>query len=211
MLAGGRREEKKRKRGIGRRRGRGGRGRDEDEDEERSEEKREREKREREESSVLKVWQIVLIIVGIIFIVLGLMSLASAASALLSPRLSARFGMVETMALTHAPANVLLIGAAFAPSPQLAVLCLAGRSLLSQLDVPPRVAFVMSLVQPEERSATAAFTNLPRSIATASTPWLGGWLLTKSSFGWPLVIGGSMKLAYDALLWIRFRKFSTRA
>lgn len=148
---------------------------------------------------------------GRIGFVLGLMSLASAASALLSPRLSARFGMVETMALTHAPANVLLIVAAFAPSPQLAVLCLAGRSLLSQLDVPPRVAFVMSLVQPEERSATAAFTNLPRSIATASTPWLGGWLLTKSSFGWPLVIGGSMKLAYDALLWIRFRKFSTRA
>lgn len=148
---------------------------------------------------------------GRIGFVLGLMSLASAASALLSPRLSARFGMVETMALTHAPANVLLIVAAFAPSPQLAVLCLAGRSLLSQLDVPPRVAFVMSLVRPEERSATAAFTNLPRSIATASTPWLGGWLLTKSSFGWPLVIGGSMKLAYDALLWIRFRKFSTRA
>lgn len=148
---------------------------------------------------------------GRIGFVLGLMSLASAASALLSPKLSARFGMVETMALTHAPANVLLIAAAFAPNPQLAVLCLAGRSLLSQLDVPPRVAFVMSLVQPEERSATAAFTNLPRSIATASTPWLGGWLLTKSSFGWPLVIGGSMKLAYDALLWIRFRRFSTRA
>ena len=148
---------------------------------------------------------------GRIGLVLGLMSLASAASALLSPRLSARFGMVETMALTHAPANVLLIAAAFAPNPQLAVLCLAGRSLMSQLDVPPRVAFVMSLVQPEERSATAAFTNLPRSIATASTPWLGGWLLTKSSFGWPLVIGGSMKLVYDALLWIRFRKFSMRA
>ena len=148
---------------------------------------------------------------GRIGFVLGLMSLASAASALLSPKLSARFGMVETMALTHAPANVLLIAAAFAPNPQLAVACLAARSLMSQLDVPPRVAFVMSLVQPEERSATAAFTNLPRSIATASTPWLGGWLLTKSSFGWPLVIGGTMKLMYDALLWIRFRKFSTRA
>lgn len=148
---------------------------------------------------------------GRIGFVLGLMSLASAASALLSPKLSARFGLVETMALTHAPANILLIAAAFAPNAQLAVVCLAGRSLLSQLDVPPRVAFVMSLVRPEERAATAAFTNLPRSIATASTPWLGGWLLSKSSFGWPLVIGGSMKLLYDVVLWIRFRRFSTRA
>lgn len=147
---------------------------------------------------------------GRIGFVLGLMSLASAASAMLSPKLSARFGLVETMTLTHAPANVLLIATAFAPNPQLAVACLAVRSLMSQLDVPPRVAFVMSLVRPEERSATSAFTNLPRSIATASTPWLGGWLLTKSSFGWPLVIGGSLKLIYDVLLWIRFRKFSTR-
>ena len=147
---------------------------------------------------------------GKIGAVLGLMSLCSAASALLAPRLSARFGLVETMALTHAPANVLVIAAAFAPNPQVAVVCLAVRALVSQLDVPPRVAFVMSLVEPDERSAAAAFTNLPRSIATASTPLLGGWLLTKSSFGWPLVIGGAMKLAYDALLWIKFRRYSQR-
>jgi MFS family permease len=147
---------------------------------------------------------------GRIGVVLGLMSLASAASALLAPKLSARFGLVETMALTHAPANVLVIAAAFAPNPQLAVACLGVRALLSQLDVPPRVAFVMSLVTPEERSAASAFTNLPRSIATASTPLLGGWLLTKSTFGWPLVIGGVMKLAYDALLWTKFRRHSQR-
>ena len=147
---------------------------------------------------------------GKIGAVLGLMSLCSAASALLAPRLSARFGLVETMALTHAPANVLVIAAAFAPNPQVAVVCLGVRALVSQLDVPPRVAFVMSLVEPEERSAAAAFTNLPRSIATASTPLLGGWLLTKSTFGWPLVIGGAMKLAYDALLWIKFRRYSQR-
>ncbi len=147
---------------------------------------------------------------GRIGLVLGLMSLASAASALLAPKLSARYGLVETMALTHAPANVLVIAAAFAPNPQLAVACLGVRALLSQLDVPPRVAFVMSLVQPEERSAASAFTNLPRSVATASTPLLGGWLLTKSTFGWPLVIGGLMKLAYDALLWTKFRRHSIK-
>jgi predicted MFS family arabinose efflux permease len=147
---------------------------------------------------------------GRIGLVLGLMSLASAASALLSPRLSRRFGTVETMAFTHAPASLLLIVAAFAPTPQFAVACLAIRSLMSQLDVPPRVAFVMSLVEPSERSAATAFTNLPRAVATASTPLLGGWLLTRTTFGWPLVIGGAMKFTYDVLLWVRFRKYSTR-
>lgn len=147
---------------------------------------------------------------GRIGVVLGLMSLASAASALLAPKLSARFGLVETMALTHAPANVLVIAAAFAPNPQLAVGLLCARALVSQLDVPPRVAFVMSIVEPEERAAASAFTNLPRSIAAASTPLLGGWLLTRTTFGWPLVIGGATKLTYDVLLWVRFRHLSTK-
>jgi MFS family permease len=142
---------------------------------------------------------------------LGMMSLASAASALLAPRLSARFGLVETMVFTHIPANVLCVLCAFAPNATIAVVVLGMRSLVSQLDTPPRVAFVMSLVTPEERSAASSFTNIPRSVAAASTPLLGGWLLTKSTFGWPLVIGGVMKLAYDALLWIRFRQYSTLA
>ncbi len=142
---------------------------------------------------------------GQIGLVLGFMSLASAVSALSAAKLSARFGLVETMVFTHAPANVLLIAAAFAPTAPVAVACLIARSLLSQLDVSPRTSFVMSLATPAERSAAMAFTNLPRSIATASTPIIGAFLLQHSTFGWPLVIGGGLKLVYDALLWIRFR------
>jgi hypothetical protein len=137
--------------------------------------------------------------------VLGFMSLASAASALLAPKLSARIGLVETMVLTHLPSNVLLIAAAFAPNASVAVSLLIARSLLSQMDVPPRVSFVMSLVTPAERSAASAFTNMPRSIAAASTPLLGAFLVQHSNFGWPLVIGGGLKIIYDVLLWVRFR------
>jgi len=34
----------------------------------------------------------------------------------------------------------------------------------------------------------------------ATTPALAGALLNRTSFGWPLVIGGLMKSAYDLLL-----------
>jgi MFS family permease len=142
---------------------------------------------------------------GRIGAVLGFMSLASAASALAAPKIANRIGLVETMVSTHMVANVLLIGAAFAPNSGMAVAFLIARSLLSQLDVPPRTSFVMSLVTPAERSAATAFTNLPRSIATASTPLLAASMLQHSTFGWPLVVGGAMKLAYDVLLWKRFR------
>jgi MFS family permease len=94
--------------------------------------------------------------------------------------------------------------AAFAPSGRLAVACLLSRSLLSQLDVPARQSYVMSVVEPSERAAAAAYTNVPRSLATASTPALAGWMLGHSTFGWPLLVGGALKAGYDLALLHQF-------
>jgi predicted MFS family arabinose efflux permease len=68
------------------------------------------------------------------------------------------------------------------------------------MDVPARQALVMRVVEPEERAAAASVTNVPRSLASATTPALAGILLGHSTFGWPLIIGGLMKSAYDLLL-----------
>jgi MFS family permease len=78
------------------------------------------------------------------------------------------------------------------------------RSLLSQMDVPTRTAYVMSVVTPEERPAAASLTAVPRSLASALAPLLSGWLLALSSFGWPLVIAGGLKIVYDLMLLQRF-------
>jgi MFS family permease len=135
----------------------------------------------------------------------SLMALMSAVSALGAPKLVRRYGPIATMVVTHVPAQLCLLAAAFAPSATVAVVLLALRSLTSSLDVPARTAFVMNVVTEEERAAAATATNLPRSLAAAATPVLAGWMLTHSETGWPLVAGALCKLAYDALLWVRFR------
>lgn len=135
---------------------------------------------------------------------LAMMSLLSAASALVAPRLVRRFGPVRTMVFTHMPAQVFLLLAAFAPNAGLAVLCLCLRSLTSSLDVPARTAFVMNVVTEEERAAAASFTNIPRSLASAATPTLAGWMLAHSASGWPLFAGAICKFTYDVLLLVRF-------
>jgi len=109
------------------------------------------------------------------------------------------------MVFTHLPANVLLALAAFAPAPGLAVGLLLGRALLSQMDVPARQSFVMAVVPPDERAAAASVTNVPRSLAAATTPLLAGALLARSSTGWPLLIAGVGKATYDLLLLALFR------
>lgn len=131
-------------------------------------------------------------------------SVLTSLSMLLAPRLAARIGLVRTMVFTHIPANVLLILAGLMPSLTLAVSCLLLRSLLSTMDVPARTSYTMSVVPAEHRSAAAAVTNVPRSLAAVPGPVLAGVLLSWSSAGWPLVIAGSIKIVYDVALLAMF-------
>jgi MFS family permease len=129
----------------------------------------------------------------------------AACSQFLAPRLARRIGLVRTMVFTHLPANGFLILAALVPHPAIAIGCLLLRSLLSQMDVPARQALVMAVVPPDERAAAASVTNVPRSLASAATPALAGWLLAHGNLAAPLVLAGAAKATYDLLLLWGFR------
>ena len=133
-------------------------------------------------------------------------SLLSAVSFMISSRLSMRFGLVNTMVFTHLPSNALLMGVAFAPNAAVAIAFLMARSMLSQMDVPPRSALIVSIVEPGERAATTAVTSLSRSVASAGAPAIGGALLSSSFGGLPFLVCGAMKTGYDVALWALFRK-----
>ena len=138
---------------------------------------------------------------GTVFFVAGILS---AGSQLASPVLARRIGLIRTMVFTHLPANVFLIAAALMPTAPLAVACLLVRMALSQMDVPARQSYVMAVVPPERRTAAASITNVPRSLASAVSPLLAGAMLSATSFGWPLVSGGGLKIVYDLLLLRQF-------
>ncbi|HLZ31033.1 MAG TPA: MFS transporter [Chloroflexota bacterium] len=130
----------------------------------------------------------------------------SSFSYLVAVRLAERVGLVNTMVFTHLPSNALLVLVPFMPSLPLAILLLLVRSALSQMDVPTRNSYVMAVVPPVERPAAASVTSVPRSLATAASPLLSGYLLGLSTFGWPLVIGGVLKATYDVLLLAMFAR-----
>jgi MFS family permease len=129
----------------------------------------------------------------------------AALSQLVSPRLAARFGPVKTMVFTHIPASAFLVLAALMPTASLAIALLLLRMAFASMDVPVRQAYVMSVVPVEERAAAASMTSVPRSLASAISPLIAGSLLQKSTFGWPLLIGGAIKITYDILLLVQFR------
>ncbi len=132
--------------------------------------------------------------------------LCSAASQLAAPHLAKRIGLLNTMVFTHIPANLCLIAAAFVPNMYAALALLIIRSLLSQMDVPVRSAFVMAVVTPAERAAAASFTLVPKSLATAAAPTLGGAMFAAGMLAAPLVACGLLKISYDLAIWQAFRK-----
>jgi predicted MFS family arabinose efflux permease len=110
------------------------------------------------------------------------------------------------MVFTHIPSSVCLILLPFVPDLSYAIALLFLRSALSQMDVPTRSSYVMAIVTPAERPAAASITSVPRSLAAAISPALAGWMLGASSFGWPLLVAGGAKIAYDLMLFALFRK-----
>ena len=132
--------------------------------------------------------------------------LANAGSHLGAAWLARRIGLVNTMVFTHIPSSLFLILAAFAPNLIVALGLLLLRSALSQMDVPTRSSYVMAIVPVAERPAAASITSVPRSLASAASPFLAGWLLTMSTFGWPLLAAGGVKIVYDLLLLAFFGK-----
>ena len=164
-------------------------------------------------NSLLALWLferfgLSLTVAGTFFFWTGLFS---AASQLVAPAVARRIGLVNTMVFTHIPANLFLIGAAFASSLEVALGLLLARSALSQMDVPARTAYVMSVVTPAERPAAASFTAVPRSLASAISPSLTGALFATGALSAPLAVCGVLKIAYDLAIYFAFRRVEPRA
>jgi len=140
--------------------------------------------------------------IGVVFFAVGVLQTASF---LVAPRLAERFGLLPTMVFTHLPSNLLLAAIAFAPNLATAVALLLARTLLSQMDVPTRQAYVMALVTPAERTPAAAYTNTARYVVRPIGPVLAG-AAQSVALGLPFLIAGSIKSVYDLILWRWFSR-----
>jgi MFS family permease len=132
--------------------------------------------------------------------------LLQAGSSIVAARLGARFGLLRTMVFTHLPSNVLLVLVPLMPSLGFAIALVLVRFTLSQMDVPTRQAYIAAMVDPEERTAAAAFTNTSRFVARPFGPAIGSALMSNVALGAPFVVAGALKSGYDLLLWRFFRR-----
>ncbi|HEY9289622.1 MAG TPA: MFS transporter [Candidatus Dormibacteraeota bacterium] len=132
-------------------------------------------------------------------------ALLQSASQELSGRLANRIGLVRTMVFTHAPSNLLLALVPLSPSLSWAIGILFARYSLSQMDVPARQAYVVSIVPPGERAGAVAITGLVRGVGQAIGPLVAGAAIQGAALGLPFFLASGIKLTYDASLYGLFR------
>jgi len=137
--------------------------------------------------------------------VFAVVALLQAVSYEISGRVSSRIGLINTMVFTHLPSNVLLLLVALSPNLAWAIGLLWLRYLLSQMDVPARQAYVVSILPPADRAAAVALTGAVRGVAQAFGPPLAGLAIAAGAFGLPFYAGGGLKIVYDLALFRMFR------
>jgi len=140
---------------------------------------------------------------GLIFFFVGLVQSASSIAA---GWLASRIGLLNTMVFTHLPSNALLILIPFMPNFGWAIAMLLARFAISQMDVPARQAYVVSMVDPSERTAAASYTNTARYVVRPAGAALGGVLMQWVALAAPFVAAGGLKIVYDLTLLATFRR-----
>ena len=138
-----------------------------------------------------------------IFSIAGVLT---AFSYLAAVKIADRIGLINTMVFTHIPSNILIILVAFAPTFPLAVALYLARMALSQMDVPTRQSYLVSVVKENERTAAAGITNISRNITQSISPSIAGYILQSLSIlSAPFVLGGALKIVYDIMLYFNFK------
>jgi MFS family permease len=135
----------------------------------------------------------------------------TAFSYIAAAKIADRIGLVNTMVFTHIPSNLFLILVAFAPTLQLAIIFYLIRTSLSQMDVPTRQSYIVSIVDDDERIAASGLTNVSRNIAQTVSPSVIGYIFQSFlSLAGPFVLGGVIKIIYDLALYFNFRNIKAK-
>lgn len=157
--------------------------------------------------SLVSLWfftqfQVSISSLGLLF---SLSQLAATVSALLATQLAKRFGLINTMVLTHFQSNVLLFLLPFLPTFWMALICWLGFSLLARMSEPLRQSYSMGIVDPSERVAMATANTLGRSSSSSLAPSLSTALWSASLFSLPFFSSSILKMFHDVALYLTYR------
>jgi len=120
-------------------------------------------------------------------------------------KLANRYGLVNTIVLTHVPAVVTVFAIPFMPTAGTAVALWLARAFFSQMDVGTKQSYTMAIVDSDERVAMAGVSNVAQSGLSIASPTVSFFLWSAISIGAPFVATGVFKSLYLLGFYLLFR------
>ena len=121
-------------------------------------------------------------------------------------KLANRYGLVNSIVLTHVPAVVSVIAIPFMPTAGTAVALWLTRAFFSQMDVGTKQSYTMAIVDSDERVAMAGVSNVAQSGLSIFSPSTTLFLWSAVSIGAPFIATGVLKSVYLLGFYLLFRK-----
>ena len=132
-------------------------------------------------------------------------NIGAASSFWVGAKLANRFGLINTMVLTHLPSGLLLIAVPLVPEAWMAIIFWLLYVLTQRMAMPMRLSYTMAIVGPQERLAMATIGRLGHNASQAGGPPLATFLWSIASATVPFIAGGVMQMSGDLLLYLKFR------
>jgi|Deesub1362B_J571_1020462.scaffolds.fasta_scaffold11355_2 MFS family permease len=125
---------------------------------------------------------------------------------LAAPKLAKIIGTVNTIILTQAMATVLLAIIPLVPDFRIVSVLYVVRNFLMNMSHPIQSAFMMSLVEPEERASASSITGTAWSIPNSISPSIGGYIMEHLSLSLPFHICAAHYTASIIFFYLFFHK-----
>ena len=132
-------------------------------------------------------------------------NIGAASSFWVGAKLANRFGLINTMVLTHLPSGLLLIAIPFVPEAWMAIVIWLLFVLGQRMSMPMRLSYTMAIVEPHERLAMATLSRMGHNVSMASGPPIATFLYSFAATAVPFVASGVIQMSGDLLLYAKFR------
>lgn len=148
------------------------------------------------------VYHISLSTAGLIFIGVNVITTISI---LISPLISEKIGLIRTMVYTHSVSNIFLMLVPVIHVLAISEIFLFLRQTTSQMDVPARDTLINTIIEPDYRIKSNSIFSAVRNGSMIPGPGIVGALM--SIFPpFMFLAGGGLKLSYDIIFFIKYRK-----
>jgi hypothetical protein len=148
------------------------------------------------------VYHISLSTAGLIFIIVNVITTISI---LISPIISSKIGLIRTMVYTHSVSNIFLMLVPIFHALIISEIFLFLRQATSQMDVPARDTLVNTIIDEDYRVNSNSIFSVVRNGSQIPGPGLVGAMMTIFP-PFMFIAGGALKLSYDILFFVKYRK-----